>query len=122
MAAEKGILEMPEPKKGRTLSQEIEDSVKLFYEDDEFSKMMPGSRDHVCIARNVHKQKRLLLCNLKVNSQNLNCIVLTRRSILIIRLGSQSFVSCVLNGASLFLHLALILYVFAKYIKIPNQW
>ena len=34
-------------------------------EDDEFSKMMPGSRDHVSIARNVHKQKRLLLCNLK---------------------------------------------------------
>ena len=64
LAAEKGILALPDPKRGRSLSQEIEDSVKLFYEDDEYSRLMPGTKDYVSIACNVHKQKRLLLCNL----------------------------------------------------------
>ena len=65
LAEEKGILALPNPKRGRSLSKEIEDSVKLFYEDDEYSRLMPGTKDYVSIARNIHKQKRLLLCNLK---------------------------------------------------------
>ena len=65
LAEEKGILALPDPKRGRSLSKEVEDSVKLFYEDDEYSRQMPGTKDYVSIARNVHKQKRLLLCNLK---------------------------------------------------------
>ena len=65
LAAEKGILALPDSKRGRSLSEEVENSVKLFYEDDEFSRLMPGTKDYVSIARNVHKQKRLLLTNLK---------------------------------------------------------
>ena len=65
LVKEKGILAIPEAKRGRPLSKEVEDSVKLFYEDDEYSCQMPGARDCVSIARNVHKQKRLLLCNLR---------------------------------------------------------
>lgn len=64
LAEERGILALPDAKRGRSLSQEVEDSVKLFYEDDEYSRLMPGTKDYVSIARNVHKQKRLLLCNL----------------------------------------------------------
>ena len=65
LAAEKGILALPDAKKGRSLSKEVEDSVRLFFEDDEYSRQMPGTKDFVSVSRNVHKQKRLLLCNLK---------------------------------------------------------
>ena len=65
MVEEKGILAIPEAKRGRSISQEVEDSVKLFYEDDEYSRLMPGAKDYVSVGSNVHKQKRLLLCNLK---------------------------------------------------------
>ena len=36
-----------------------------FYCDVEYSRQMPGSKDYVSIGRNVHMQKRLLLCDLK---------------------------------------------------------
>ena len=38
-----------------------------FYEDDKISRIMPGKKDYtfVSIGRNIHKQKRLLLANLK---------------------------------------------------------
>ena len=35
LAKEKGILVLLEPKNGKCLSKEVEDLVKLFYEDDE---------------------------------------------------------------------------------------
>lgn len=61
---EKGILADVDPKKGKALSKDVEDPVCLFYEDDEFTRMMPGKKDFVSIGRNIHKQKRLLLCNI----------------------------------------------------------
>ena len=39
--------------------------VQLFFEDDAHSRLMPGEKDFVSIKKNVHKQKRLPLCNLK---------------------------------------------------------
>ena len=60
----KGIISVPDKRVGRGLSQEVIDSVKAFYEDDEFSRMMPGGKDFVSIGNKVHMQKRLLLCNL----------------------------------------------------------
>ena len=64
LAETKGILESPDSKKGKTISEEVRQSVLLFYEDDEYSRLMPGTKDYVSISRNVHKQKRLPLCNL----------------------------------------------------------
>ena len=61
MVEGKSILAMPETKRGRSISKEVEDSVKLFYEDDKYSSLIPGAKDYVSIALNVHKQKRLLL-------------------------------------------------------------
>ena len=52
-----GILAKPAPKKGKTLPQETLDLVQSFYEDDEYSRQMPGKKDYVSIGRNVHKQK-----------------------------------------------------------------
>ena len=58
-----GILAKPAPKNCKTLSQETLNLVQSFYEDDEYSRQMPGSKDYVSIDWNVHKQKRLVLCN-----------------------------------------------------------
>ena len=65
LAAENGILELPGNRQGTPFSQEIKTLVTNLYCDDEFSRAMPGSKDFVSIRRNVHVQKRLLLCTLK---------------------------------------------------------
>lgn len=61
---EKGILAEPERKAGKSLPDATITLVKAFYEDDEFSRMMPGKKDYVSVGKNTHMQKRLLLCNL----------------------------------------------------------
>ena len=65
LASEKGILSLPDPKMGRGISQVSRDLVLQFYHDEEYTREMPGQKDFVSIGRNVHKQKRLILCNLK---------------------------------------------------------
>ena len=62
---EKGILAIPEPKRGKKLPKETEELVKVFFEKDEYSRTLPGMKDFVSIATNIHKQKRLLVCNVK---------------------------------------------------------
>ena len=63
---EKGILEVPDPRRGtKILSVAVKNQVKSFYLDDEFSRQLPGKRDFVSVKRNVHEQKKLLLSNLK---------------------------------------------------------
>ena len=46
------------------MPDQTEELVKSFFEDDEFSRLLPGKKDYVSIAKNEHKQKRLLLSNL----------------------------------------------------------
>lgn len=65
LAKTTGILSMPEPKEGNKIHSEVIEEVKAFYEDDEFSRLMPGIKDKVSVARNIYRQKRLLLCNLE---------------------------------------------------------
>eukprot|EP00112_Aurelia_sp_Birch-Aquarium-sp1_P018720 Seg4505.3 transcript_id=Seg4505.3/GoldUCD/mRNA.D3Y31 product="hypothetical protein" protein_id=Seg4505.3/GoldUCD/D3Y31 len=65
IAAEKGVFEMPDQKKGKNLSKNIRRRVVDFYCDDEFSRQMPGKKDTVSVKRNILVQKRLLLCNLQ---------------------------------------------------------
>ena len=43
------------------MSQETKFSVLNFYEDDEYSRLLPGKKDYISISKNVHKQKRLIL-------------------------------------------------------------
>ncbi|KAG1676397.1 hypothetical protein GQR58_014302 [Nymphon striatum] len=61
----KGILGTSVRKPRTGLSEETVQMVQAFYENDEYSRLMPGKKDFVSIGRNVHQQKRLLLCNLK---------------------------------------------------------
>nr|XP_047136327.1 uncharacterized protein LOC124813400 [Hydra vulgaris] len=65
LTLEKGILTMSNPKLEKALPDVTVQLVKNFYEDDEHSRIMPGKKDYVSIKKNVHIQKRLLLCNLK---------------------------------------------------------
>ena len=61
----RGIMELPEEKHGKNISNETEELVRNFYCDDEFSRQMPGKKDFLSVSRNLHMQKRLLLCGLK---------------------------------------------------------
>ena len=96
---EKGILSTPESKKGNTISKEVIDLVTEFYCNDEFSRMMPGKKDFVSIARNQHMQKRLILCNLK------ELYVMFKEQHPNVKIGFSKFCSlrpkrCILVGAS----------------------
>ena len=59
---QKGILASPNPRHGKSLPEDIRTIVVNFFEDDEFSRLIPGKKDYVSISKNVHKQRRLLLC------------------------------------------------------------
>ena len=56
-ASEKGILSLSDPKMGRGLPQVSRDLIFQFYQDEEYTKEMPGQNDFVRIGRNIHKQK-----------------------------------------------------------------
>ena len=56
---------MPGPKKGKRLPVTVTEAVIDFYVDDEFSRLLPGKSDTISIGHKQHKQKRLLLRNLK---------------------------------------------------------
>ena len=60
----KRILVQPFQKKGKAMAQVTNDLVHAFYEDEEYSRQLPGKKDYVSIQKGVHKQKRLILCNL----------------------------------------------------------
>lgn len=66
---EKGILESPNQKPGKTLSNKIVGNIQAFNESDEISRVMPGKKDCVTIkTENGAKyvtSKRLILGNLK---------------------------------------------------------
>ncbi|KAL5518139.1 hypothetical protein EMCRGX_G003822 [Ephydatia muelleri] len=67
LVASKGILATPNPRSGKTLSDDTVQLVKLFYLNDSVSRVMPGKKDCVSIVVDGEKeavQKRLLLCNL----------------------------------------------------------
>jgi hypothetical protein len=46
---EKGILAVPDPKRGRKISPEEIDIVQEFYLSDEFSRLMPGMNDYISV-------------------------------------------------------------------------
>lgn len=63
-----GILTSPPQKKGKALNSETKTLVKMFYLNDDVSRLMPGKKDFISIKENGvrrHEQKRLLLCNLR---------------------------------------------------------
>ena len=67
-----GILATPREKVGKSLKPQAKQAVLDFYENDEYFQQMPGKNNNVSISLETHKQKRLLLCNLKELYQEFN--------------------------------------------------
>ncbi|XP_047133454.1 uncharacterized protein LOC124811601 [Hydra vulgaris] len=65
LAKKEGVLAVPQTKRGKMLPDQINTLVKIFYENDENSRQMPGQKDFVSVSWKVHMQKRLLLSSLK---------------------------------------------------------
>lgn len=64
LVRDKGLLAQPEPRKGKSLDENVITLVKMFYQNEEYSRVMPGAKDKVSISKNNYMQKRLLLANL----------------------------------------------------------
>ena len=68
LVKEKGVLSSPDPRPGHSIPRETSDLVIAFYEDDSFSRLMPGKKDFVSVKfehGRTQVQKRLILCNLR---------------------------------------------------------
>ena len=68
LKVQQGILCEPKQKIGKTISQDLKTKVINFYQDSEFSRICPGKKEFIAIkidGKKVHKQKQLLLLNLK---------------------------------------------------------
>ena len=75
LTSEKGILALPEPKQGRKIPQGTTDTVHQFYQDDEFSYMMPGAKDRISI-------KKMFTCRKDSFYVTwMNCSLLSRKDI-----------------------------------------
>ena len=55
----------PPKREGAKLDENIKSIVIKFYEQDKYSRIMPGSKDYVSLGKKQHMQKRFLLVNLK---------------------------------------------------------
>ncbi len=44
-----GVLAMPGKRQGKKLAEDTKLAIEQFYEDDEFSRMCPGSKDWVSV-------------------------------------------------------------------------
>ena len=64
LCLERGILAVPKPKRGKSFPADIAQLVEAIYQDDEYTRLMPGRKAYFSIKRNIHQQKRLILCNL----------------------------------------------------------
>ena len=63
---EKGILSTPNTKIGKCLPDATVQLLQDLYTSDEVSRAMPGKKDYISVlGRKEHRQKRLILCNLK---------------------------------------------------------
>ena len=97
--AEDGVLAKPARATRRGIADEVVSLVHDFYQDDEFTRLLPGSKDVVSVGYKIHQQKRLLLCNLKelyIEFKNIHSQV---------KIGFSKFCSlrpkwCVLLGSS----------------------
>ena len=50
---------------GKRLDKDIIDAVHAMYNDDEYSRQLPGKKYYISTAKNVHVSKRLNLSNLR---------------------------------------------------------
>ena len=57
-----GFLELPRSERERPFSEQTANLIRMFYQDDEYSRLLPGKKDYVSVVHGKEKkQKRLLL-------------------------------------------------------------
>ena len=64
----KGLLCEPDQRTRKSISEELRRTLKMFYQNDEYSRMCPGKKEYLSTkikGRKEHKQKWLLIVNLK---------------------------------------------------------
>ncbi|KAJ8676819.1 hypothetical protein QAD02_012606 [Eretmocerus hayati] len=68
LVSDRGILSWPDKKRGKTLSPDVVDAVKAYYNRDDNSWLMSGMNDYISVKNSdgerEHVQERLLLCNI----------------------------------------------------------
>ena len=60
-----GILATPKRKLRSGITDTTKSKVIMMYNDDEYSRIMPGAKDKVSLGKKTYAQKRLILCTLK---------------------------------------------------------
>ena len=55
LAQEKGICEMPNPQKGKKIPETTVELVRKFYQDDQYSRLMPGKKYRVSLGKNAYE-------------------------------------------------------------------
>ena len=63
--AKDGVLATPTRAIRKGIADDVVSLVHGFYQDDEFTRWLPGFKDVVSVGYKIHQQKHLLLCNLK---------------------------------------------------------
>ena len=64
LKSENGILAIPDKKIGHNIPDFLTALVQDFFQQDEYSRIMPGKKDCVKVKGGPPQQKRLLMCNL----------------------------------------------------------
>ena len=59
------FMALPPPRAVVPFPRETKEAVIKFYEDDQFSRLLPGKKDRVSIGKKEYQQKRLILLTLK---------------------------------------------------------
>ena len=65
MRAKDEVLATPTRVTRKGIADDVVSFVHGFYQDDEFTRLLPGSEDVVSVGYKIHQQKRLLFCNFK---------------------------------------------------------
>ena len=109
----------PNPKPGRKLNGYLIKSIQDFYLSDTVSRVMPGIKDYVSVyspgeERRIHKQKQLVLCNLKEAYQQF------RTEFPEVNVGFSKFAELIQNNVFWLGHLGHTVYASALYTRMSN--
>ena len=102
---------MPDKKKGKTMSGDIINQVAAFFEDDEYSHIMPGKKDFLSISRDTHKQNTFSYAIERSSIQLVRVYTHTQELV------SQSSALFVQNGVLQLVQMAHTLFVYVLFIK-----
>ena len=114
MRAKDGVLATPSQATRKSIADDVVSLVQGFYQDDEFTRLLPGSKNVFSVGYKIHQQKRLLLCNLKelfIEFRNIHTDI---------KISFSIFCSLQPKWCVFLVHLAVMQFVFANFTKMLN--